>query len=339
MLALLASGLLPSVASSTVTRRTRPAFRPQLGIAVIFDAQNRLDDAQAGAQAVTLFRYIKSLHANAVSLNFPFYMASSTSNVPKAASFTPSPGRMAEITAIARQFGLSVQFRPFLSEPNLKDASRSLIHPSNLALWFANYWQFLQPYLVAAKQAGAASFSIAMENASLLSDLKGWLPLVRKSEATFGDQIYYSSNHVPYETVPMTKFGYDAYQPIPLKSDSQATVANLTAGFEANLATIGFALQPADTTLEEVSILAVSGAYRQPNVFRYRPGTRVDRMIQANWFTAACNAVWHFHMAGIYYWSVSAAWFSPTRDDAHDPGEWINTASQHAIAACFSRTR
>jgi hypothetical protein len=333
-----ATGLVPGVASSTPKSRTTPAFTPHLGIDVVLDGQNQLDDAQVATQAVKVFLYVRSLHANSVSLNFPFYMTSSTSNVPERWNSTPSPARVAEITDIARKFRLSVLVRPYLSYSNLKPPSRSLINPSNLPLWFANYWTLLQPYLVAAKQSGADSFSIAMENASLLGDLKDWVTLVSKAKAIFGNEIYYSSNHLPFETVPMTKFGYDEYQPILLKNDSQATVANLTAGFETNLTTPGFPLQPADTTLEEVWIAAMSGAYRHPNDYEFPPGTPVERWIQANWFTAACNAFWHFHMPGIYYWAVYFQLFTPTENQTNNIGGWINTASQKAIASCFSRT-
>jgi hypothetical protein len=326
------------VASSTPEPRTASALTPRLGIDLVLDGQDLLNDSQVAIQALKVFQYIKSLHANSVSLNFPFFMTSSTSNSPERWNSTPSPARVAEITNIARKFRLSVLIRPYLSYSNLKPPARSRIDPSDPPLWFANYWKFLQPYLVAAKQSGAESFSIAMENASLLSDIKDWLPLVRKAKAVFGDQIYYSSNHAPFETIPMTKFGYDDYQPILLNSDAQATVANLTVGFESNLTTPGFPLQPADTTLEELWIAAMSGAYRHPNDYEYPPGTRIERSIQANWFTAACNAFWHFHMPGIYFWAVYFEGFNPSENDTDNIGGWMNTASQKAIVACFSRT-
>ena len=186
-----------SIASSTPKPQTASAFTPRLGIDVVLDGQNQLTDAQVATQALKIFAYIRSLHANSVSLNFPFFMTSSTSNMPERWNSTPSPARVAEITDIARKFRLSVLIRPYLSYSNLKPPSRSRIDPSNPPLWFANYWKFLQPYLVAAKQSGAESFSIAMENASLLSDIEDWLPLVHKAKAVFGDQIYYSSTTRP----------------------------------------------------------------------------------------------------------------------------------------------
>ena len=210
-----------------------------------------------------------TLHANAVSLNFPFYQASSRSNDPQRASMTPSPGRLLMLTELAHRYGLSVQFRPYLWEGDLRMQSRPQIDPSNPTLWFTNYWTFLEPYLEVANEAGAASFSVALEFTSLLPHLSDWERLVQQAKTVFPGELLYSQQHVPQETIPLTARGYDAYQPIDLlpcdaatvptvqcmrESDQRVSVKAFTRGFIQNFQMVGMQSTPGDLTAEEVGI-------------------------------------------------------------------------------------
>ncbi|MFZ2058502.1 MAG: hypothetical protein WAV54_13925 [Acidimicrobiales bacterium] len=327
---------LPGTASSTVGTRTLATWTPIKGIALDVSDASKFTDAQTIAKAKEVFAWVVSLHANAVSLNFPFYESGRTSITPEASSITPSPGRLAAITAVAHDYNLSVEWRPYLSEKNFRDFARTSIQPWNTRLWFTNYWVFLKPYLEAAKMAGANSFSIAMETTSLLGYLDYWAPLVRQAKQVFGTQVFYSSSHVPYGTVPLTHFGYDAYQSIKEKSDAEATVGNFTVGFEKNFKVARFSTTPQDTTIEELGIPAVSGAYDVPNQYWFPPGTRIVRFVQANWFAGACNAFKHYRMAGIYFWSVNLEWFTPTENGSANPGAWVGTSTQSVVSKCFA---
>lgn len=330
---------LPEVASSTVATRAQATWTPIKGIAVDVSKASAITDAQTIAKAKEVFAWVVSLHANAVSLNFPFYQSGRTSVTPEASSITPSPGRLAAITAVAHDYNLNVVWRPYLSERNFRGFARASIQPWNTRLWFTNYWVFLKPYLEAAKMAGANSFSIAIEMTSLLSYVDYWTPLVRQAKQVFGSQIFYSSSHVPYETVPLTHFGYDAYAPIKEKSDAEATVGNFTVGFEKNFKAARFPTTPQDTTIEELGIPGVTGAYNVPNQYSFPPGTRIVRSVQANWFAGACNAFVHYHMAGIYFWSVNLEGFTPTENDSANPDGWVGTSTQSVISKCFATVR
>jgi hypothetical protein len=89
-------------------------------------------------------QYVLSLHANAISVSFPFYMTGKDVAGVYASDETPSPGQVALLARDAEQAGLYVSIRPLLDEKSL-GSSRTGLRPRHLAAWFASYQQFLLP--------------------------------------------------------------------------------------------------------------------------------------------------------------------------------------------------
>jgi hypothetical protein len=358
-----------SVAAGRTPHAAAP-WSPAKGIAVSLTHANLVTDAQAMTIGSELFSMLRTkLHANAVSLNFPFWQAGSRSNDPHGVAMTATPGRLAMLTELAHRYGLSVQYRPFLYEGNLTNQSRPSITPTNVGLWFKNYWAFLEPYLASADEAGAASFSVAVELTSLLpadpgvqkppfrcaTCLSQWSSLVSRARAVFPGSLVYSQQHLPLETIPLTDRGFDAYQPVcpssptvtfttvsrcRVTSPREITAAAFTRGFEHNLELAGVQSTPQDLTIEELGIAAVAGAYDNPNDFRYPLGTAVDRPVQTAWFAGACNAFRAQRLAGIYFWSIDFDTFTPSENANHPPQiyNWLGTPTATAIASCFAST-
>jgi len=318
--------------------RVAAPWTPIKGIAVDLASQDRWPDSRVMEIGASLFATIRTrFHANAVSLNFPFWQRGSRSNDPVRGTMTPSPSRLAMLTVLAEHYGLAVQYRPYLFEDNLRNQSRPSITPTNVSLWFRNYWGFLQPYLVSAAQAGASSFSVALEMTSLLPYLSEWERVVAKAKTIFPGAIIYSQQHDPQVTVPLTERGYDAYQPIVLKSPRQVSVAAFTRGFIQNFQMAEMQETPRDLIVEELGIPAVAGSYLRPNYFHYPPSTPVDRRVQADWFAGACNAFYALHLKGLYFWSVNFNTFKPTENDSALIYPWLGTATANVVAACFAR--
>jgi hypothetical protein len=353
----LASGaalVVPTLASATAQPAVGRPWAPAKGVAVDLSFSSNITDAKAMKIGSQLFSMLATtLHANAVSLNFPFFQSSSSANNPQRASMSPSPGRLMMLTELAHRYGLSVQFRPYLWEGDLRLQSRPQIDPSNPTLWFTNYWTFLEPYLEVANEAGAASFSMALEFTSLLPYLSDWERLIQQAKTVYPGELLYSQQHVPQETIPLTARGYDAYQPIDLlpcdaaatptvqclrESDLRASVKAFTKGFIQSFQMVGMQSTPSDLTAEEVGIPAVSGAYTRPNYFHYPNGTRAIRRIQADWFAGACNAFRALHMAGIYFWSIDFSSFPPQPNLPTTIYNWLGTPSATAIQSCFAQT-
>lgn len=329
--------VVPALSSASPQPKSAPTAPPLKGIAVLLDSANAISDAQATSTANSLFSTIVTkLHANAVSLNFPYRQASSTSNDPGRASITPSPQRLAAITAIAHRYHLSVEYRPYLFEGDLAQHSRTTIKPTNPSLWIQNYWSFLQPYLISANEAGVSSFSIAQELTTLLPQLSSWESLVQEAKTIYSGELIYSQQHDPMVSLPLTARGYDAYQPIAAKSPS---VGAFTSGFEKNFQLAGFQTTPADLTVEELGIAAVAGANSRPFYEHYPVKTKVDRVLQEDWFQGACNAFWSLHLAGIYFWAIGFNDFTPTENNNSGQYTWYGTPTQNIVASCFARTK
>jgi hypothetical protein len=329
---------VPTLSSASPQPKIASTAPPTKGIAVLLDGANLLTDAQSMATANSLFSTIVSkFHANAVSLNFPYLQASSTSNDPMRAVITPSPQRLAEIAAVAQRYHLSVQYRPYLYEGDLAQHSRTTIKPTNPALWIQNYWTFVQPYLISANEAGVQSFSIAQELTTLLPQLSSWELLVQRAKTLYSGQLIYSQQHSPMVSLPLTSRGFDAYTPIPAK---KVSVGVFTSGFERNLRAAGMQSTPTDLTIEELGIAAVAGANTKPFYEHYPVKTKVDRALQEDWFQGACDAFWALHLQGIYFWAIGFNGFTPTENN-NKTGlyTWFGTPTANVVASCFARTK
>jgi hypothetical protein len=321
------------------------ATSTDLGINVlIYPQYGTLQQNLTAAQHT--FEYAKSLNANSVSLNFFMYQATYTSSTVSAGAATPSVSLLGAMVDLAHADGLRVQLRPQLNEDSLHAEGqwRGSIVPSNMTEWFASYLTFLKPYMIMARVHHVEEFAIGVELASLSHYDQYWVPILEDAQQLTGSKVIYESNWNGQTSLDGPAFGLDFYQPVTgISSDSDATVANLTAGMESNLAgTYYDALQfpPSQTILTEVGLAASSGSYNNPWVYPSPPDSSLDRTLQANWFTAACDTVQQLGMGGIYYWflPISAGNNAQTynADSALDPVQWENTATSAAISSCFN---
>ena len=301
-----------------------PAPRTQLGIDIDLYTYPGQDSAAAAATDVA---YIVNLHANAVSISFPFFMAGPSAAGVHASSATPTPGRLATLVRAAKRAGLYVSLRPLLDETNLRE-SRVVWVPAHPAAWFASYRRFLLPYAAMAQREHANEFIVGAEF-SRFSLLPQWNGLDKTLRATFHGTLGCADNwsEVPSGVSLSGRCGLgvsqsvDAYHPVQ---------GNLLRGWEAFDRTL-----PAGTVETEIGIDAVKGAYQAPA--RHHWDTRLlDQSVQARWFTAACQAAAVTHLGGIYFWSLG---FSQTIGNGPTPkyqGVWAGGRGARAIAACFA---
>ena len=310
------------------------------------------------AAAKRLFTYLRSLHANAVALCIAVYPSVAPGGDPVTASAvsagpaTPSPSYLGQFIDLAHAAGLTVQVRPLINEDllHLVGSWRGGIHPTNVAQWFSSYSAFLAPYFVTARQHHVEAFSIGAELTSMAPYDRYWVPLVATAKRVTRAEVIFEANWNGRASIPGATYGYDNYQPIDgVSTVADATAAAFTTKMEANLLSGansgGLPVAPTDAQFSEVGIAALDHSWLYPWVTTYDPTTQtVVRSVQANWFTAACNAVQDLHLRGIYFWSlIFSVDFDPAASaDSPDPTlaqpyGWQNTASATAIQACFSR--
>jgi hypothetical protein len=346
---------------------------PEFGVSVVIDDTPPMPDSQEIAQAQNVFTYVASLGADAVSINFPFYMASQTASTVSSGSGTPTPATIRAIVEVAEEHGLKVQLRPLMSETifdtNVTGEWRGTIVLANIGEWFQSYWNWLKPYLIVAKDTNVGTFAIGSELNTLISSsstsskypgaptignhnfLGYWLVLRHEAQSIIGDHLVYAASHLEFASVPDISFGYDAYYPVilpkgtpaPSATTTSAVVSEFTTGMEKAYGSTGFASTLPSTRLEEVGIGAVVGAWTRPNDFSYPADTPIARWVQADWDTAMCDTFLHDNMTGIYFWAVSFQGFSPTYNaDTNDPPslyDFEGTITQTAIANCFAQIR
>lgn len=292
----------------------------QLGIDV--DAYTyKGQDIPAAARAVV--KYARSLHANAISIAFPFFMNGPHAPVVTARQSTPTPHKMAAITRIAEAQGLYVVFRPLLDETSIDHEFRGNMQPSNPARWFSSYRRFLLPYARAAQRSGAQEFVVGTELSSLYNSPR-WDPLDAALRRVYHGTLAFDSNWYGVSNLGgaggkgLTE-GVDAYPAIP---------ADVRRGWE-----IYDRRLPRGTVEMEVGIAAIQGAFAAPYKHEWQ-GKPIDENVQARWFSAACHAAARAHLGGIYFWSVGLGTRFPGPTGANQLN-WAGGKGARAISACF----
>jgi hypothetical protein len=293
----------------------------QLGVDIDFYASPGSNVTPAAREDIA---YIKSLHANAVSISFPFYSDKAGLTVgplPK----TPSVAQLHTLITTAENADLAVTLRPLLNQDVLGKA-RSHWEPTHLATWFAAYQHFLLPYVSLAQRDHVAMFVIGTE-LNKFSRAAQWASLRDAIAAVYHGKFAFSNNWqgLSNATPGLTEM-IDAYTPVHLNdSASVPALAGALAYWARSL--------PLGSVLSEVGISAQSGAYTHP----WKTGSRTAQIkpqIQVNWFSAACQAVMQDHLGGLYFWPL---YFGQSLPDSRDgPTAWAATPGAAAIAKCFT---
>ncbi|MFI8180579.1 glycoside hydrolase family 113 [Actinacidiphila glaucinigra] len=278
---------------------------PQWGMQLYWEDNPKHPTEYVDKQARLQSDYLVGMHANSVSVSFPFYTGGLTSTKITAGGKTPAPERIARVLRIFHQAGLRTTVRPIMDEKSLHVTNggwRGNIDPAGRDAWFASYKKFLTPYLKAADETHAASFVIATELNSMEGD-PHWNALVDDAEKQFSGEVAYDSNWDAYVggpvDMPVSHLGIDAYFPVKVPDD--ASVDTLVDGWNDWLDKKSTGPLP-KITIAEAGITAMNGGYRAPGDFYSKRA--VNPEVQANWFTAVCEVVRERHMKGVYWWSI-----------------------------------
>jgi hypothetical protein len=343
------------VATTSIGSRatTRHAPRMQLGLDS-FVAYHCQGVAAYEHDALIQADDDRALHANAIAFAFPIYMPSLTSDVvaPRlqcdSTRFeTPPVSLLSMLVGVAHRVGLAVLLRPLivLTSPGRvghQKGWRGSIAPSDLNVWFANYWASLRPYLAMAQADHVEHVAIASELDSVAAAPQ-WTALIAKARGVYaGDLVFdYSWNDsTPKSWRPHTSHAVDAYPNLPDGAADQ-TSPQLVAQWDRLLATnADYAVPDLSTVaIDEVGILAQVGAYVDPAASALPLATHpFKQSIQVRWFAAACAFAKEHHLRGLYFWG---SWLprndgslakvpSPSR-----PSD-IQPAAQAAIRKCFA---
>jgi hypothetical protein len=301
----------------------------QLGAGIDLYTYPHQDFTTASAAEVT---YLKALHANSVTVSFPFFMHGRRANGVYAKSSTPTPAELAILGRAAGKAGLYVSLRPLLSNSSLGQ-SRNTWRPRNLRAWFASYQKFLLPYAAMAQRVGIPRLYVGAEFQDFGSSSL-WNNLDRAIRRKFKGALAYANNgHILIRGTggKGVQLSADAYPDMP-RMRPGSTVASLTKAWRA-----WDKVMPQGTVLSEVGIAGVSGAYARPWENNW-PRPKIDQTVQTRWFEAACHAAAATHMGGIYFWAIGFGQDALTTPlSRKNQAAWEDGPTEKAVAACYKQ--
>jgi glycosyl hydrolase family 113 len=347
--ALLASGcghpLIPAADTRPATPKKKPvaAVTPRMQVlggkpvvGVDLYALDNYPAAVVQADGERMMSYIRTvLKADAVGIVWNLYAPSRTSDEIRAMSKTLSAANVKILTQIAEQDGLEVFYRPLIfvsGDPS--DPWEGKIRPANPAQWFDSYYDAELPYLRTAQQMGVSEF-VAETEMHAMNASPGWPAFFNRLAGAYHGVISYASWDGDFfpptgHLQQLPALGMDMYEPIPHLAAS-APVSAVLAGWERFLDKMPKSVL-ARTTIQEMGIEARAGAYQHPPALG-AAGT-LDERVQANWFTAACEAVRKYDMRGLFFWKVDLT------DNPAYPASSLSTfegkLGAQAIANCSS---
>jgi hypothetical protein len=278
------------------------------------------EDVTAGAERV--IAYAESLHANAISVSFPFFMEGNRSGSVHATTATPAPAAMSVLAADARRAGMYFSLRPLLDEKSPGPNRLGLV-PSDPRAWFRTYERFLAPYALLAQRQHAGEFIVGTELRGF-NLAPGWAGLDRFIRRRYHGKLACADN---WDRMVTRGCGtavqtVDTYHP--------SYTSDYLGAWQAWDATL-----PAGTVQTEVGIAAAAPAPRKPWILSWR-GSPLDPKVQARWFTAACQAAVREHLGGIYFWSVGVGTPSSHGPTLASETTWAGGPGARAIARCYA---
>jgi hypothetical protein len=324
--------LIPSSAVSPTPTATVPAAHqtaPILGVDLYSDTGYK--PATVRHDGALNLTYIKrALHAQSVGVMWNFYSPSNTSDAISQTNISLTPAEVATLTREAYRLGMSVEYRPVIRVGRHWTWEGHLVPQSEHA-WFASLFSVEAPYLRLAQRLHVKAFVVGTE----LQNLAGspdWPTFLAQVRALYHGTVTYASYDAEYATTqpilpPTGQYGVDAYPSVNVPDTG--SVAQLTAAWDSYFGQVSPAVL-AKTTIEEIGIPALDGAYQHPSVWTVK-GHR-NPLVQARWFTTACDVAFHYHMEGIYFYEINLTQ-NPAKAPKF-PAFFEQTKGAQAIRAC-----
>ena len=309
--------------TTPVLRMQRPNF--QTGMIFPQWGTNAYDSTDKNWQ-VGLNDIENQTSAQWIELPINLYQSSVTSTQVTVSDMTPTPNAVATGIRTAQARYYHVFIVPLLSVGGTLTWSGSIQFSTtqHMQLWFDSYWQALQPYVVAAAQAGAEELAIGTELEKLqLAPAPLWNQLIERVHQIFPGKLTYDLNwsSLYYQIPPwmhnplLTAVGVSVY--IPLTDRPQRLDPAILPGLWQEK--IGKLLDSFSIQLTKQVFISEIG-YRDSAFALYRPWERdaqaqaepADPEEQAAAYDAALmNVIVDPHIIGVYFWAWSVPLFEP----------------------------
>jgi len=323
-----------------VLRMQRPSF--QTGIIFPQWGTNAYDTTDKNWQ-IGLNDIGTQTSAQWIEIPINLYQPSITSTQVGVSATTPTPAAVAAGIRTAHSKYYHVFIVPLLTAGLITtynwSGSIQFSNTQQMQEWFDSYWQALQPYVIAAAQAGAEEMSIGTEFEWLQrAPASLWNQLIDRVHQIFHGKLTYDMNWTSLylyldptthsSTLPswmqnqsLNAIGVSVY--IPLTAKLQRLDPTILPGIWHEK--IGTLLDFLSTQLSKQVLISEIG-YRDGNFALYNPWVRdvtklnneiPDPQEQAAAYDAALsNVVADKHIEGIYFWAWSIDLFQPNGKQA-----------------------
>jgi Glycoside Hydrolase Family 113 len=304
------SALAPT---QTATAKARPSIPVSIGgpaptgppvLGVDLYSSNRFTPALVSSDGRRDLAYMRRvLGAQSVGIVWNLYSPSLTSSTIRSTDISLTPAEVATLTRQARRLGMTVEYRPLIRVGRSWqwEGHISPVHPR---AWFASLYRSELPYLKVAQRLHVDAFVVGTELHGLFGSAlwPGFLTRVHAvyDGVTTSSAWQYDYYSHPGSLPPTALLGLDPYPHADLPAT--ATVSQLVGAWDQDFSQVPAAVL-SRTAMQEVGIPAQVGAYLHPEVWG-KPG-KPDELVQARWFTAACDVVRQYHMRGIYFYEVN----------------------------------
>ncbi len=309
--------------TTPVIRMRRPNF--QTGIIFPQWGTNAYDSTDKNWQ-VGLKDIQNQTSAQWIEIPINLYQSSVTSTQVTVSEITPTPNAVVTGIRTAQASYYHVFIVPLLSVGGTLTWSGSIQFSTTQQKqqWFDSYWQALQPYVVAAAQAGAEELAIGTELEKLqLAPVTLWNQLIERVHQVFPGKLTYDMNWSSlYSQIPswmhnpmLTAVGVSVY--IALTNTPQRLDPAILPGLWQEK--IGKLMDSFSIQLSKQVFLSEIG-YRDSAFALYRPWERgaraqaepADPGEQAAAYDAALmNVVVDPHIMGVYFWAWSVPLYEP----------------------------
>jgi hypothetical protein len=309
--------------ATPVLRMRRPNF--QTGMIFPQWGTNAYDSTDKNWQ-IGLNDIENQTSAQWIELPINLYQSSVTSTQVTISEITPTPNAVATGIRTAQAKYYHVFIAPLLSVGGTLTWSGSIQFSTvqQMQQWFDSYWQALQPYVVAAAQAGAEELSIGTELEKLqTAPANLWNQLIERVHQIFPGILTYDVNWSSlYYPIPswmhnplLSIIGVSVY--IPLTDMPQRLDPAILPGLWQEK--IGKLLDSLSMRLNKQVFISEIG-YRDSAFALYRPWERdaqaqaepADPEEQAAAYNATLmNVIVDSHITGVYFWAWSVPLFAP----------------------------
>jgi hypothetical protein len=231
-----------------------------------------------------------------------WYQESKISNQIYPTNNTPIDSAVLHIITVAQAIGYRVMLKPHL---DVEDGTfRGEISPSDIAMWFSSYTEFILHYARIAQQTDADLFCIGTELKSL-SSRNEWIGIIDSIRCIYDKPIAYAANWDEYPHVGFWEYldfvGIDAY--FPLAHSREATIEEYLENFDLWLYQIDNFQKniEKEIIIPEVGFRSVKGSGVTPYDWQYYG--IMDEESQAHAYQTILELLQRKHwLAGIFFW-------------------------------------